>query len=79
MDGILDFYDKNVNKLDIVLLTKIMNMQDKLEQMFPAKMPNLGMKHRFIDRNVWTNDYLINVRNSLAYHDVEFDIEFENK
>ena len=73
----MEFFGKNVNKLDIMLLTKIMNMQNTLEQMFPQKMPNLGMKHRVIDRNLWTNDYMINVRNSLKYVDVEFDIELE--
>ena len=52
-------------------------MQDKLEQIFPAKIPNLGMKHREIDRNLWTNDYLINVKNSLKYQDIDFDVDFD--
>lgn len=76
-DALLISFGKCVNKIDVVCLTRTVIMQDKLEQIFPAKTPNLGMKHREIDRNLWTNDYLINVKNSLKYQDIDFDVDFD--
>ena len=66
IDDILTFFGKKKTKLDLAFLSKIVNMQDKLEQIFPAERPDLGTKYRDIGTTLWTNDHLISVRNILV-------------
>ena len=45
IDDILIFFGKKQNKIDIDFLSKIVNWQDKLEQIFPEGAHNLGLKY----------------------------------
>ena len=68
---------KEKTQLDIAFLTRVVGMQDKLEQMFTHDCPNLGAKYREIGQNLWTNDYLMNVRQVMKSQLIEFDIGFD--
>ena len=58
-DEILVFFGKKTQGIDIAFLSKIINWQDKLEQMFPLKtLPNMGIKYDKIGKSLWTNEYL---------------------
>ena len=59
------FFNKKKNKLDLVFLTKIVNMQDKLEQFLPQNQ-TIGDKYFENARNLWFNDYLDNYKTVLA-------------
>ena len=55
----------------------MVNLQNKLKIMCPSeRVPNIGQKYKDC-RNLWMNDYLMNVKNILAYKDVDFDLSFD--
>ena len=64
IDHILSFFGKKKLKIDIAFLSKIIDMQDKLEQIFPNQI-NIGWKYNDNGRNLWANDILIDIKNIL--------------
>lgn len=74
---------KKKNRIDIAFLTKVVNMQEKLEMMYSTVM-NLGQKYQGIS-NLWKNIYLEEFKHRMAseYKGKQVDLsmrhlEFEN-
>ena len=78
MNDILCYFGKKANGLDMTFLTKIVNMQDKLEQIFPKERPYMGLKYRDVGTSLWSNHHLQNIRNILKTEKIEFDIRFDS-
>jgi len=76
-DFLLQFFGKTKHKVDIPFLSKVLNLEDRLKQIFVKDRPDLGMKYRDNGKSLWANDYLAHVKNILKSESVEFEVGFD--
>ena len=51
-------------KTNVHLVTQLFILRNYLEEMFPSNIhPNIGSRFRYINKNIFTNDYLSGIMN----------------
>ena len=63
--------------LNLQFLTRVVNMQDKIEFIFKER--NLGEKYQDLAQNLWKNELLYEYQQFLSARGVKFEILFPNK